>query len=57
MNWRHLLAGCILAAFLLVNAGAPPIPVVSGLVAAVAFTLFKGRKQTRAILKKLPGDR
>jgi hypothetical protein len=56
MNWRYFVGACILAAGLLLKAGAPLVPIALGIAAAALFNWTRhhrgavgsSKKQTRA---------
>ncbi len=46
MNWRYLLGACVLAAYLLIRAGVPLVPVAAGLVFACGLTWTRRNRGT-----------
>jgi hypothetical protein len=44
MNWKYFIGSCILAAGLLIKAGAPLVPVLVGLAAAGFFNWKRHRR-------------
>jgi hypothetical protein len=47
MKWRYFLGAVILAATVLLSAGAPPIPVVLGIGLALGYNILKQRSAHR----------
>ena len=48
MTWQYLIGACILAAGLLLKAGAPPVAIVTGIALAV---LVQWLRRRRAVSK------
>jgi len=46
MNWKYLCGGALIAGALMVKFGAPLIPVVAGIVMAVAWNIWKSRTES-----------
>ena len=44
MTWQYLIGACILAAGLLLKAGAPPIAIALGIALAVVFQWLRRRR-------------
>jgi len=51
MNWKYFLGSCILAAGLLLKAGAPIAPVALGLAGA-AYLNYRKQRRPAALTKK-----
>jgi hypothetical protein len=44
MKWRYFIGAALVCAVILFAAGAPPVPVALGIVAALAVSLYQTRK-------------